>query len=258
MTHAPSLQLKSATIGYKTPIAEPITASVDAGCLCVLIGANGTGKSTLIKSICKEIKILDGEIIINGKPIKEYSHKMLAHHIALVTTEHSMMGGLTAGEVVATGRYPDVGLIGKLSKEDKEIIKSAMQWCGINHKRDEKMAHLSDGERQKVMISRALARTTPLLILDEPLSFLDPAARIEIMELLRNIARRDNKAILMSSHDVAQAMRMADKIWMIDAQGKFNEGTPQEMTKGGLINLLFENKCVKFDESQNDFVILNP
>lgn len=249
------LSVNNLSVGYdKKSILSQLTLTLLSGEVVALIGRNGAGKSTLLKTITGELPPLSGNITIDGADLKSYSRKKLAKHIAIVTTERMMAGGMTVEEIVAMGRHPHIGLFGILSAEDKRIVKEAMEAVDITYKRDAYFAELSDGERQKCMIARALAQQSPIIILDEPFSFLDPAARIEIMSLLKSIAREKDAAILLSSHDVAQAARMADKIWLLGADKSVIADTPATLMRNNLMDKMFNKKSIVFDMTQHDFV----
>jgi iron complex transport system ATP-binding protein len=249
------LSVSNLAVGYgKKVILSDLNLSLVAGEVVALIGRNGAGKSTLLKAITGELPPISGDVEVDGTDIKQYSRKRLAKHIAIVTTERMMAGGMRVEEIVAMGRHPHIGLFGILSKEDKQIVHDAMVAVDILYKRDTYFAELSDGERQKCMIARALAQQSPIIILDEPFSFLDPAARIEIMSLLKSIAREKNAAILLSSHDVAQAARMADKIWLLGADKSIIADTPDTLMRNNLMDKMFNKKNIVFDVTQHDFV----
>lgn len=252
-----AITLTDVTIGYGSKIiASHISASLNYGQVCALIGCNGSGKSTLLRSITAQIPTVSGNIYMAGKNIHKIGRKEMAQVASIVTTEQISGQDLTVADVVGMGRYLHTGLIRHFSSNDTRIVNQAMKQAGIFHKKNALMAHISDGERQKTMIARALAQESKIIILDEPFSFLDPAARIEILNLLITLARTENKAVLLSTHDVAQALRMLQQIWLLLPNQQFMQGTPKELIDKGIIDNVFENKSVKFDKNQNDFVIL--
>lgn len=251
------IELRNLSVGYgRRSILFGVSGSVEAGEVCALVGGNGSGKSTLLRTITGGQRTLGGEIDICGRRLESFSRRELAAAMAIVTTEHGLTGGLKVEEVVYMGRHVHLGLLGRSSGDDREIVNEAMEMVGIGDMRAKRMAYLSDGERQKVMIARALAQGSPVIVLDEPFSYLDPASRIEIMDILTQLAAKEGRAVLMSTHDVAQALRMTGKIWLIGADGEFYQSDPAEMVNSGLIDNVFKNKRVKFDRNQNDFVIL--
>lgn len=251
----PFIAIKNLSIGYNsTKIISGIDANLFGGNVTALIGANGVGKSTLLKTISGEIKALTGEIFIYDKPLQSYSKKSLAKQVALVSTDSILAGGLTVRELVELGRQPFTGIFGKLSEEDHNIVTQAMEMTGIIHKQSSYLANLSDGERQKAMIARALAQQTRIIILDEPFSFLDAASKIDIYSMLSDIAKENDKAILISSHDIPQTLRIADKLWIITQNKRLNATTPDEAARSGILNEVFQNTNIRFDSAINDYI----
>lgn len=217
------LSTHSLSVGYaagashRKAVLEGIDAHLAARTLIVLVGANGSGKSTLLRTLCGAQPALSGEIYIAGVPLSSMSVAARASQLALVLTDNSSGGGLTVEEAVAIGRHPYTGLWGRLSRKDHDIIAGAIEAVGMADKRHRFLATLSDGERQKVMIARALAQDTPIIVLDEPTSYLDVAARFEIMALMRRLVDDLHKTVLLSSHDIAPAMAVADGVWAVTA-----------------------------------------
>lgn len=249
------IDIKNLSIGYKgKAFINNINLQLKKGEVLSLLGANGIGKSTLLKTITGEIGAIKGNITINSKHISDFSQKELSKIIAIVTTERVFAGGLRVSELVALGRHPHTGFFGKLSEKDIEIINNAISVVGITHKKDSFVAELSDGERQKTMIARAIAQQTPIIILDEPFSFLDTASRIEIFNLLKQISKERQTGILLSSHDVSQAIRMSDKICLVTSNREIHIGTPSEIIDNNYISTLFDNNKIIFDKSQSDFI----
>lgn len=253
-----ALQTRGLTIGYTPghPVLSDLNLSLEAGRIAVLIGGNGSGKSTLLRTIAGSLRPLDGEIMIGGKEMGGIPRRELARRLAIVTTEATMAGGLTVAETVAIGRQPYTGIFGRLSRENREIVARAMADVGIGHKSDAPLSSLSDGERQKVMIARALAQETPLLLMDEPTSFLDVAARIDTMALLRRIV--DNSggriSILLSTHDIAPALAVADDIWALDPAAKdIKAGGQSEIIASGALDKAFPERGIRFDPVRKDF-----
>lgn len=241
--------------GYKgNPIISIPDVSLHRGRVVALVGQNGIGKSTLLRTFTRELPPVSGEAFIGNKAIDKMKRREFARNVAVVTTDRDISSGLLVREIVSMGRHPHTDIFSRYSDEDYEVIEQAMDNTGILHKSSCCFGELSDGERQKVMIARALAQQTPVMILDEPFSFLDTASRIEILNLLKKLAVNKNTAILFSSHDVAQALRMADFIWLISPDRKFYEGTPQSMIADNTIAKLFDKNDVIFDPAQNDFV----
>lgn len=243
-------------VGYKNKtVLSNIDLVINSGEVVTILGANGIGKSTLIKTLTGEISPISGQVLIAGQTIQSYSQKQLSKHIAIVTTDKVLAGGLKVVELINLGRHPHTGYFGKLSENDMQIVRKAMDDVGIAHKAKSYLSELSDGERQKVMIARAIAQQTPIIILDEPFSFLDTASRIEILSLLKSICRTDNVGILLSSHDVSQAMRMSDRIVLVDKNREISIGTPNDLIQNQKIQNMFDNPDIIFDKDQSDFVL---
>lgn len=249
------LSTENLSIGYKgNALIEGLNLKLEKGLVTALVGKNGIGKSTLLKTLTRELPAVKGEIFLSGKNIKYYSQRDLAKELSIVTTSSVTAGGLKVKEVVEMGRHPYTGMLGLLRSDDKLIVESAIKQVGIEYKTESYVSELSDGERQKVMIARAIAQDTPVIILDEPFSFLDVASRIEILSLLKEIAKESDKTVLFSTHDVSQALRMCDRLWMLTPERNLYDSTPRIAVTEGIINDLFENPTVVFDKSQMDFV----
>lgn len=239
----------------KTVLSD-LNLTLPQGSLTLLIGANGSGKSTLLRTISGAQTPLSGQVFIKGEAIDEISLRERAKLLALVYTDRTGGGGLTVGELVGLGRQPYTGFIGRLSSEDRDAVNAAMMAVGIAHKADNFTATLSDGERQKAMIARALAQQTPLIILDEPTAFLDIASRLEIMQLLGRLANEEGKTILLSTHDIASAIGVADRLWVVDAAERtVVQGEVTTLLGDGTMEKVFPDRPVTFNPTLNDFTI---
>ena len=239
----------------KTVLSD-LNLTLPQGSLTLLIGANGSGKSTLLRTISGAQTPLSGQVFIKGEAIDEISLRERAKLLALVYTDRTGGGGLTVGELVGLGRQPYTGFIGRLSSEDRDAVNAAMMAVGIAHKADNFTATLSDGERQKAMIARALAQQTPLIILDEPTAFLDIASRLEIMQLLGRLANEEGKTILLSTHDIASAIGVADRLWVVDAAERtVVQGEVATLLGDGTMEKVFPDRPVTFNPTLNDFTI---
>ncbi|MCD8261291.1 MAG: ABC transporter ATP-binding protein [Bacteroides sp.] len=217
------------------------------GELTCLLGPNGAGKSTLLRTLSGSQPALAGEILIQEKPVSSFSERELSRKIGVVYTDNTQAGGLTVYEVVALGRYPHTGFFGRLHVEDRRIISQALEAVGIVHKAGNCMAELSDGERQKVMIAKALVQECPIILLDEPTAFLDIVSRIEIMSLLHEIAVRHQKTVLLSTHDIEQALVLADRLWLLSRDNGLFTGVTEDVVLSGRMELLFDHQEIKFD-----------
>jgi iron complex transport system ATP-binding protein len=227
-----------ATVGYAKSGREVLTdvsAVLNPGELACLIGRNGSGKSTLLRTLGRFQPLLGGSVSISGRPIENYSSRGLAQKVAVVLTERIAPGQMRAYDVVALGRYPYTGMAGWLSAADHAVIDRALRATGASELRERSVGELSDGERQRVMIARALAQEPDILLLDEPSAFLDVRGKLELTSMLTALIREHDLAVLMSTHDLEQMMRHADNIWLIDAAGRFNVGAPEDLGRTGLI-----------------------
>lgn len=250
---------ESLSAGYRkrksvTTVLRDVNLELHVGELVSLLGANGAGKSTLIRTICGLQPSLEGKVVIGGENVDRLTPRQLSKTIALVTTERTYAGGLTVGELVGLGRHPHTGFLGRLDEHDREIVAAAIEKVGIGHKAESYVAELSDGERQKVMIAKALAQEAPVIILDEPTAFLDVASRIEVLQLLHDLARDDRRTILISSHDIQQSMALSDRLWIVTDSGEIVSGVTEDLILADKISLLFGNRNVAFDAATGDFL----
>lgn len=253
-----AIKTEGLAIGYKKAVvASDLNLSLRKGMVTALLGKNGVGKSTLIKTITGMIPPLGGRVIVKGCDLHDFRRRELAKTMALVSTDAGLAGALTVREVVSLGRQPFTGVFDRLNDSDIRIVEDALKAAGIVHKADSFVGTLSDGERQKTMIARALAQNSEIIIMDEPFSFLDVEGKIELLSLMKKIACENNSAILFSTHDVSQALRMTERIWMFaerDNRKIIIDKSPEELVASGDINLLFKSENIKFDSVQNDFI----
>ena len=209
------LQLINISIGYESPIVQGISSQLDLGEVCLLIGNNGVGKTTLIKSILNQIPLLEGQILVNEKNTSSLSVKQIAHLISIVFSKSDIPIHYTIKDLVSLGKYIHYPYYFELSKKDLQEVQNIINQLDINQYENLQLRQLSDGNLQKAFIGRALAQNTPIIILDEPTTHLDESNKIAILKLLREIAKKENKIILFSSHDWRLAKEFADKIWYI-------------------------------------------
>ncbi len=258
----PTLQvkLKDLTIGYRSGksekiIAQHLNAELVPGELTCLLGPNGAGKSTLLRTLCNFQPPLKGEILVNDRPLATYSIQEMARLVSVVLTHVDQNFELTAYEVVAMGRTPYTGLLGILSAEDKKIVEECIERTGIGTLRDRKINTLSDGERQKVMVAKALAQQTPILYLDEPTAFLDYPTKVQLIRMLKQLAHQLGKVILLSTHDIDQALQVSNKIWLLDRDKGLTTGTTDELCKSNAIGLYFDRDGLRFNANKRTFEI---
>ena len=250
---------KSLSAGYRkrksvTTVLRNVDLELHEGELVSLLGANGAGKSTLIRTICGLQPALAGRVMVGDKDVERLTPRQLSKTIAFVTTERTFAGGLTVSELVGLGRHPHTGFLGRLDEHDRQIVATAIEKVGISHKSESYVAELSDGERQKVMIAKALAQEAPVIILDEPTAFLDVASRVEVLQLLHDLARNERRTILISSHDIQQSMALSDRLWIVSDSGEIVSGVTEDLILADKISLLFSNRNVAFDPATGDFL----
>lgn len=251
----PYIHTDHLSIGYKHPLAKEISVDLYPGHVTTLVGGNGIGKSTLLRTLSGELPPKSGTVQIMGKDVARIPKRQLAKELSVVDTSTGMSGGLRVRQFVELGRQPYTGIFGFLKGEDRDLCECAMRDAGISHKSECYIAELSDGERQKAMIARALAQDTAIMFLDEPFSFLDPAARLEIMDMLNKIASEKRKAILLTCHDVALCLRMASRIWLFLHDGRLLDLTPAEAVAANLLEGLYVSDKVRFSPQIGDYVI---
>lgn len=247
------LETKELRAGYGgRTVIEDATLTARAGTLTALIGANGSGKSTLLRTLAGVQPALGGRISVGGHSLGSLSRRELARNMAMVFTDRSGGGGLTVQETVEIGRHPHTGLFGHLSATDRDIVRESIDAVGIGGMAARMLGTLSDGERQKVMIARALAQDTPLIILDEPTAFLDVAGRIEITALLRRLAD-SGKAIILSTHDISSAIAAADMVWVVGKDtGRVGESSREAAIAEGLLDSAFPS--LHFDKNTYTYI----
>lgn len=244
-----TLELRDLSVGYysklgKKPVLQHISGNLPQGTMTCLIGCNGVGKSTLLKTICSFLKPISGEVRVCDKSLTHYSEADLAKLISVVLTDRIQLQHLTTDALIAMGRSPYTGFWGRLSDADLKIVDEAFKLVHIEHLHGKTMDCLSDGERQRVLIAKALAQQTPIIILDEPTAFLDFPGRVGMMRLLFQLAHCMHKTILLSTHDVELALQIADQLWVVN-QGGLVSGTPQSLMDEGQLRFLFEGGDLK-------------
>lgn len=246
------------SIGYHhgaeiTTVAEGLNAELSAGEFICLLGPNGAGKSTLIRTLAGMQAPLNGEILIGKKQLQAVAPRRRARAISVVLTEIMPTGMMDAYSMVSLGRHPYSGWFGGLSEEDHIRIKEALESVGAESLADRQIAELSDGERQKVSIARALAQESRVMLLDEPTAFLDLPRRVELMFILRNLAHRKNMALLLSTHDLDLALRFADRLWLMTPEGRLIQGAPEALALNGEFAEVFASEDLDWDLDSGSF-----
>lgn len=261
------LQLGYSQEGLRKPLLENLNFELVAGELTCLLGPNGVGKSTLIKAILGEISPWEGQLLLEQEPLSSYSIQDRAKHIAVVLTDPIYTGNLTLGQLVALGRTPHTNWLGHLDDTDRAIVEKALADTRIGYLRDARLGELSDGQRQKAMIARALAQDGSVIVLDEPTAHLDLVNRLEIMSLLREISRSQGKAILVVTHDLDIALETADRFWILNCGLPLLAGKPEDLVLSGQIQALFPSDRYQFNVARGrvewsqavpDFLIEGP
>ena len=243
-----SIALRHITLAYgRRILLREVSASVPPGSLTALIGRNGTGKSTLLRAVAGLGAAASGGIELCGKPLAALTPLQRASTVSFVTTDKVRIANLRCRDVVALGRAPYTNWLGQLQGEDKEKVDNAMHLVGMDSYAEKTMDKMSDGECQRIMIARALAQDTPVILLDEPTAFLDLPNRYELCLLLRKLTQKEGKCILFSTHDLDIALSLCDTIMLIDNPQLYSLPT-NEMITSGHIERLFHNESITFDE----------
>lgn len=238
------------TVGYNgTPLINNIDITLKKGEILTLIGPNGVGKSTILKSISGQLSLISGTVFLEKDIINNMSEKEISKKLSIVLTEHIHSEMITCEDVISMGRYPYTGRLGILSTEDKRIVKETMELTAVTDLADKEFFTCSDGQKQRIMLARAIAQEPEILILDEPTSYLDIKYKLEFLSLLQKLAKNKKLTIIMSLHELDLAERISDKILCI--KGNFIEqiGTPETIFKTGYINDLYQITEGSFDES---------
>ena len=274
--------LKNLSIGYtqkgnEKVVAQGLNAAINSGELTCLLGCNGVGKSTLLRTLSAFQPALGGDIMLNSEfripiatphsqrensngsfhPLTSYTDKELSRMIGIVLTEKPDVRNMTVEDLVGMGRSPYTGFWGTLSADDKQFVADAIRMVGIEPLRGRMIHTLSDGERQKVMIAKALAQQTPIIYLDEPTAFLDYPSKVEMMQLLRRLAHEQQKTIFLSTHDVELALQLSDCLWLMECvphsdlqvreSNLLSVGTPRQLADSGALSRFVEREGIVFE-----------
>lgn len=249
---------KKGTRSDRTVVASDINVELHSGEVVCLLGPNGSGKSTLIRTLAALHPKLSGSIKLYGDNLDGFSIRDLARQISTVLTDRITVGNLSVYELVSFGRSPYTGWMGSLKPEDQETVEWAIRATGIERFVARDILRLSDGERQKVMIARALAQDTSTILLDEPTAHLDLPNRVEITRLLRELAHETQKGILFSTHELDLALKAADTLWLISNNGVVMTGTPEDLVLDGTFESVFRQDSFDFDRSTGSFKLHQP
>jgi iron complex transport system ATP-binding protein len=261
---APILTAESLRVGYavrkKAPrlVAGPLHLALWPGELVCLLGPNGAGKSTLLRTLAGVQAPLGGQLIVGGRPLASLSPEARARQLSIVLTERIEASHLTVQELVNLGRHPHTGWLGGLSAHDHAQVRAALAATGTAQFAHRPVGELSDGERQKVLVARALAQDTPLIVLDEPTAHLDLPNRVALLRLLHQLARTLGKAILLSTHELDLALQAADRVWLLPATGELLAGPPEDLVLSGAFAAAFQREGLAFDPATGTFELHAP
>lgn len=253
------LSTSNLSIGYPSKkeaivIAKNLNFNLQQGKLVALIGANGIGKSTLLRTLCGIQKPIFGSVLLNDKDIQKYEPRALAQNLSLVLTDKLPPSNLTVFELVALGRQPYTNWFGKLSEADLKKVNQAIELTQIQHLSNKKHHEISDGQLQKVLIARALAQDTPLIILDEPTTHLDLLHKVSVFKLLKKLSEATNKCILFSTHDIDLAIQLSDEM-IVMTENEVVKDQPCNLITKGIFNSLFKDEQIVFDGEKGKFIV---
>jgi iron complex transport system ATP-binding protein len=264
MNPTPLLETQALTVGYHRPghrvrvVIREIDTCLNTGEFVCLLGPNGAGKSTLIRTLAGMQKPVSGVVRLSGELLSSLSARAIARRMSLVLTDRPAVGLMPVATLVAMGRYPYTCWRGQLKQEDEGAVWQAMANVGIEALAHRPVCELSDGERQKVMIARALAQEPCIMVLDEATAFLDLPCRVELMYMLRDLARTGHLAILLSTHDLDLALRCADRLWLLPMEGSLREGAPEDLVLNGAFADAFAGSAgsgAQFDTGSGAFIM---
>ena len=253
------MQLDSLSVGY-TASANAVLCALDlhvpAGGFVCLLGRNGAGKSTLLRTLAGLQSPLAGQVVVEGQAMQTMSSAERARRVAVVLTERQFGLGLTVEEVVAMGRQPHTGWRGRLNTDDWRLVNDAIAEAGAAALVGRYLDDLSDGEKQRVMIARAIAQAPQIMLLDEITAFLDLPGRVESMLLLKRYAVQRGATVVLSSHDLELSLQLADTIWLLNGKGECLAGSPQDLQASGVLGSVFDTDTVAYSSESKQFLLL--
>ena len=236
------------TVGYRgVPLIRDISIRVRKGEILTLIGPNGAGKSTILKSIIRQLALLGGTVYLDGRSMRDISEREVARSMSVLMTERIRPELMTCGDVVATGRYPYTGRMGILSAEDRKKVREAMELVHAHELYDRDFAQISDGQRQRVLLARAICQEPEVIVLDEPTSFLDIRYKLELLSILKQLVRERQLAGVLSLHEIDLAQKVSDFVLCIRGNSVDRFGTPEEIFSGEYITELYEISAGSYD-----------
>ncbi len=246
-------------VGYeRIPIVKNITITLERGEILTLIGPNGAGKSTLLKSIAGQLKLMGGVICLGEQELTQLSREQCARQMSVLLTERLQAELMTCEQVVETGRYPYTGRFGILSPRDHEVVREAMELVRVSELGDRLFTQISDGQKQRVLLARAIAQEPELLILDEPTSYLDIRYKLEFLSILQKLCKRKKMTVILSLHELELARRVSDQLLCIRAGRAYRFGTPEEIFCPGTVEKLFDITTGSYDEQTDGLELAAP
>ena len=244
------ISLQNLTVGYgEKAILSDINQTLQAGQMACLLGANGAGKSTILRTLAGFLPPLSGKVLVDGRDLNSLSVSERSKAVSVVLTERVEVPYMKVADLVGMGRSPYTGFFGTLTKEDKAIVGEAIEMVGIGNLAERTIDTLSDGERQKAFLAKALAQQTPIILLDEPTAFLDFHAKVSTLRLMLKLAHETDKTIFLSTHDVEMAIQLSDELWIVQ-DGNISTGTTASLTESGILERFLQDEGISFDEKE--------
>lgn len=242
------LETEKLSVGYDgKPLIRDVCLQVQRGKIVTLIGPNGSGKSTILKTIVGQLSKVSGTVLLEGAPMERCSQKEIAKRMAILMTERIHPELMTCYDVVSTGRYPYTGALGLLGKEDKRIVEESLELVHGRDMADCPFDAISDGQRQRILLARALCQTPEIIVLDEPTSYLDIRYKLELLTILKTMVREKNLAVLMSLHELDLAQRVSDTVVCVSGDRIDRMGPPEEIFSNDYIARLYHMEPGKYD-----------
>lgn len=253
------LTMRDLTVGYdRIPLIKNINLGVRPGEILTLIGPNGSGKSTILKTITKQLKTIGGSVFLGKESMRELTDSEISGHLSMVMTERIHTELLSGRDVVATGRYPYTGRLGILSQQDWQKVDEAIALVHAGEVQQQDFRRISDGQRQRLMLARAICQDTQVLILDEPTSYLDMGFKLDILTTIRMLARKKNLAVIMSLHELDLAQKISDTIACVKGDRIDRVGTPEEIFSGNYVQQLYGVKPQQFEPQTGQVFMERP
>lgn len=244
------ISLQNLTVGYgEKAVLSDINQTLQAGQMVCLLGANGAGKSTILRTLAGFLPPLSGKVLVDGRDLNSLSVSERSKAVSVVLTERVEVPYMKVVDLVGMGRSPYTGFFGTLTKEDKAIVGEAIEMVGIGNLAERTIDTLSDGERQKAFLAKALAQQTPIILLDEPTAFLDFHAKVSTLRLMLKLAHETDKTIFLSTHDVEMAIQLSDELWIVQ-DGNISTGTTASLTESGILERFLQDEGISFDEKE--------